>query len=473
MRWRSSVKVMSQLLLTYYADDFTGATDALECLAMAGVRTALFIDMPTPDQLQKQPGLQAIGVAGSSRALATASLESELRASFAQLGTLRSRYVHYKICSTFDSSPEIGSIGRALDIGCELFQACFVPLVIAAPALGRYCTFGNLFARMGIGSNGQIHRLDRHPATRNHPITPALESDLRMSLAKQTNQTVGLFNVLQYELSQIAAAVVLDELIGENTIILFDALYPEHLERIGSLIDARVADGPQFCVGSSAIETALVSRWGTQGLLAAVPTWPQPAAVDELLVLSGSCSPVTEKQIHSAVEHGFVPIAVDTGLLLQSDRSAAEVHRVSLRAIESLDVGRSVIVHTGLGPHDPRVAATRSLASQFQRDAQSAVTETCCRLGQALGEIGRRCLEHTRLRRICIAGGDTSSHVARALEIESLEMVAPLTPGAPLCRARSPSISNGLELIFKGGQVGDEGYFECARCGKSSPQRSQ
>ena len=36
------------------------------------------------------------------------------------------------------------------------------------------------------------------------------------------------------------------------------------------------------------------------------------------------------------------------------------------------------------------------------------------------------------MRRLCIAGGDTSSYAARALGIEALEMIAPLTPGAPV-----------------------------------------
>jgi uncharacterized protein YgbK (DUF1537 family) len=46
-------------------------------------------------------------------------------------------------------------------------------------------------------------------------------------------------------------------------------------------------------------------------------------------------------------------------------------------------------------------------------------------------------------------------------------MIAPLTPGAPLCRARAlpPSPAEGLEVVFKGGQVGAEDYFEIVRRG--------
>ena len=69
--------------------------------------------------------------------------------------------------------------------------------------------------------------------------------------------------------------------------------------------------------------------------------------------------------------------------------------------------------------------------------------------------------------RVCIAGGDTSSYAALSLAIEALEMIAPLTPGAPLCRAHAPSSPvDGREVIFKGGQVGAENYFEIVRRGR-------
>ena len=107
---------MSKLLLTFYADDFTGSTDALEQLTLAGIRTALFIATPTPAQLKKFPDLQAVGVAGKTRSLAPGAMERELKPALIALKKLGARHVHYKVCSTFDSSPKIGSIGRALDV---------------------------------------------------------------------------------------------------------------------------------------------------------------------------------------------------------------------------------------------------------------------------------------------------------------------------------------------------------------------
>jgi len=97
------------------------------------------------------------------------AMAETLRPAFERLRALGTRHVHYKVCSTFDSSPTVGNIGRAIEVGQSVFEPELVPLLVAAPSLGRYCVFGNLYARMGIGSEGAIYRLDRHPSMSKHP----------------------------------------------------------------------------------------------------------------------------------------------------------------------------------------------------------------------------------------------------------------------------------------------------------------
>lgn len=121
-------------------------------------------------------------------------MDTELGESFQALRALRPRLVHYKVCSTFDSSPQIGSIGRAMEIGARVFGSPVVPLQVGAPVLGRYCVFGHLFARSGLDSDP--YRLDRHPTMSRHPITPMTESDLRLHLAPQTRLRIGLLDIL-------------------------------------------------------------------------------------------------------------------------------------------------------------------------------------------------------------------------------------------------------------------------------------
>ncbi|MEI9955988.1 MAG: four-carbon acid sugar kinase family protein [Ferruginibacter sp.] len=118
-------------------------------------------------------------------------MEKILMPAFEKMKATGARHVHYKVCSTFDSSPTIGSIGKAIDCGASIFNNKTIPVLGGMPALGRFCVFGNLFAKMGIGSEGKTYRLDRHPSMSKHPVTPADESDLRLHLGKQTNKKLG------------------------------------------------------------------------------------------------------------------------------------------------------------------------------------------------------------------------------------------------------------------------------------------
>ena len=134
------------ILLAFYGDDFTGSTDALEFITRAGAKAVLFIEPPTAEQLQQFPDIDVIGVAGKTRSLSPAQMKEILIPAFEQLKVSGAKQVHYKVCSTFDSSPAVGSIGKAIDCGAEVFQNKLIPVIGGMPALGRYCLFGNLFA---------------------------------------------------------------------------------------------------------------------------------------------------------------------------------------------------------------------------------------------------------------------------------------------------------------------------------------
>jgi len=454
--------MINRLLLAYYGDDFTGSTDALEFLSRAGIRTVLFIEPPTAEQLQHYEGLQAIGVAGMTRAMVPQKMEETLKPSFIALRDLNPRHVHYKVCSTFDSSPMVGSIGKAIDIGYEVFQSEYVPLLVAAPALGRHCAFGNLFAKLGIGSEGAIFRLDRHPSMSKHPVTPADESDLRLHLSKQTDKKSGLIDILQVEQSFEENRSSIGNLLQQgNQIIFFDAIYQHQMPAIGKLIDnSAQVDKPVFSVGSSGIEMALGAHWKESGIAGQQAEWNAIEDQGAILVVSGSCSPVSSAQIKYALQNGFKEIALDTEKLAADGWTEEEGAAYIKQAAEYLNAGFDVLVHTSLGSDDSRVHRTKEIFKQ----KGIAKTDTALLYGTALGKIASGAAEQTSLKRIIIAGGDTSSYAARAMGIEAVEMIAPLSPGAPLCKAYAPnSAIDGLEVNFKGGQVGKEDYYVVAK----------
>ena len=179
-------------LLTFYGDDFTGSTAVMEVLSFAGVPTMVFMEAPAPHILKEYPELQAIGVAGIARTKDPGWMKANLPGVFTKLKQLGAPVSHYKTCSTFDSSPDIGSIGTATELGAAVFDSDWVPLVVGAPEIRRFQAFGTLFA----GAGADIYRLDRHPVMSRHPVTPMGEADLGKHLAAQTHLKVGIVDLV-------------------------------------------------------------------------------------------------------------------------------------------------------------------------------------------------------------------------------------------------------------------------------------
>jgi uncharacterized protein YgbK (DUF1537 family) len=121
----------------------------LEFISRAGSKAVLFTEPPTEVQLKSFPDLNAYGVAGKTRALNPDAMEQILIPAFEQMKSIGAKHIHYKVCSTFDSSPTVGSIGRAIDCGQRAFDNKLIPVLGGMPALGRYCVFGNSVCQNG------------------------------------------------------------------------------------------------------------------------------------------------------------------------------------------------------------------------------------------------------------------------------------------------------------------------------------
>lgn len=426
--------------LSYYGDDQTGSTDVMEALELRGVSTVLFTGIPTPEQQAKFAGKQAIGVAGTSRSETPDWMDENLPAVFRWLKALGAEICHYKVCSTFDSSPTIGSIGRALDIGAAVFGQSSTPLLIGAPELKRYTAFGNLFA----GFRAENFRIDRHPVMRRHPVTPMDEADLGRHLEKQTKKTVGLIDLVALKRGITASEV--DAVFDGFPIVLLDVLDEETQSAAGAQLWHRRKVSP-FIVGSSGVEYALL-RVGTGAPLAGhTRDFSKPGARGPITVVSGSCSSTTERQIHFAETRGFVSIGLDAATLASGDADA-EVARAVAHGSKILAAGKSPIFYTALGNE------TLETTNAGEKH----------RIGAGLGRILSALIAKHGLRRAVVAGGDTSSHAIRQLGIYALECLMPLpaSPGSPLCIAHRGDGAT-LDIAFKGGQVGGDDYFVLAR----------
>jgi uncharacterized protein YgbK (DUF1537 family) len=453
--------------IAFYGDDFTGSTDAMEALTLSGLRTVLFLGRPTLETVRTEfADAEAFGIAGISRSLTPAEMEEELPEAFRLMAQSGAAICHYKTCSTFDSAPEVGSIGRAIELGRREFpRQRYVPLIVGVPALQRYTVFGQHFAAL----NGVTHRLDRHPVMSRHPVTPMREADLLKHLAAQTDLPGALVDIVEQSGTTDEIGAAIDrKLAARAAIVLFDVLDRERLAKVGELLWKEAAGGPLFVAGSSGVEYALAACWQAAGLAAPRTRFPSPGAAEPLLVVSGSCSSVTQSQIDYALAHGFAGIRVDPAAWIDGDRPEEASQGLAQEALRLLADGRSVLLYSAKGPDDASIARMRAgLAASGRNSVDSGRI-----IGEQLGLVCRAVLEKLekrRLKRIAVAGGDTSGYVLKQLGIYALEMAAPLVPGAPLCRAYSRDERfDGLELTLKGGQMGGEDFFVQVRNGRAS-----
>lgn len=443
-------------LVAYYGDDYTGSAAVMEVMTFAGLPTVLFLDLPSLEQLARFPDCRAIGVAGIARSQTPEWMDRTLPAIYERLAEYDAPIIHYKLCSTFDSAPHIGSIGRAADLGLVALPSEWCPLVVAAPALGRYQAFGNLFASV----EGRGYRLDRHPTMACHPVTPMDEADVRRHLSRQTQRRIGLVDLVAMKESRADAALTRERAAGAD-IIALDVLDQETLREAGRLIWEN-RGSRLFALGSQGVEYALIAYWQAASLLQEPAHRFRAAPETRIVAVSGSCSPVTARQIRHASANGFQPIALDTARAVDPDAWRGELDHAARAALVALSEGRNPLVHSACGPDDPRIAALAAATAAAGRPSQ----EVNDAIGSGLGKLLDGLLRRTGVKRAVIAGGDTSGHATRQLRIDALTALAPLAPGAPLCAAHSPGgPMRGLELVLKGGQGGEEDFFSIARAG--------
>jgi 3-oxoisoapionate kinase len=438
-------------VVAWYGDDFTGSASVLEVLEFNGVPSVLFLALPDTALLARFPARRGIGIAGDARAQSPDWMRAALPPVFAALRATGARIVHYKVCSTFDSAPARGSIGCA----AEVANADCAPMVIATPRIGRWQAFGTLFARSPAG----VARLDRHPTMSVHPATPMHEADVRRHLAHQTARAVGLVDLTDLKTGHGPAAFARERKAGAR-IVAFDVIDDETLLETGRTLWEQAQQSQLFMIGSQGVEDALVAAWSAAGHHNPPP--PVAKAAGRVAVISGSCAPETAAQIATAIAAGFTGLRIDVTAALDPALWHAEAARIESAALEVLSRGASPILFTATGPDDPVVALTTAARARAGMDETAANAA----LGRALGNLLARLVAHTGLRRVAIAGGDTSSHATAALGVMALTANAAFAPAVPLLHGHYADASRPpLELVLKGGQMGAPDMFIALRDG--------
>jgi uncharacterized protein YgbK (DUF1537 family) len=417
-------------LLGCIADDFTGATDLANTLVKGGMTAVQVIGVPPAAERQGTasplPEADAVIVALKSRTAPVAEAVAESLAACEALLAAGARQIFFKYCSTFDSTEE-GNIGPVADALVKRLDCGFALANPAFPTNGRTVYQGHLF----VGD-----KLLNESGMENHPLTPMKDANLVRVLGRQTTGTVKL---VPYSVVEQGATVIRHTLVGLKEsgwrYAIVDAVTDAHLVAIGE-----AAADHALITGGSGIAMGLPANFRAKGLLpergeaaAALPPMQGHAAV-----VAGSCSRATLGQIGYARDHAHT---LELDVLATPD--AAALARQALDWVQGKLGDHPVVIAASAPPE--KVAA---LQAKLGRDAAGALVE------HAVASIAEG-LVARGVRRLVVAGGETSGAVVSRLGVTALRIGPEIDPGVPWTFAEPV----GLHLALKSGNFGARDFF--------------
>jgi uncharacterized protein YgbK (DUF1537 family) len=424
----------AKLFLGCIADDYTGASDLANTLTRCGLRTVQTIGVPSDDLAL--PEVDAVVVSLKSRSIEAGLAVTRSRSAEKWLRGRGADHVLFKICSTFDST-DAGNIGPVMD---ALRADCGGGIVLVTPAFpetGRTVYQGNLFV-------GSVP-LNESPL-KDHPLNPMRDSNLVRVLARQSNTKIGLVDLADIARGPAAVRARLADLAGKGFgAAIADAVFERDLETIGA-----VASDARLSVGASGLGLGLARALIVSGRVKS----NAPNAISDTPVggpvacLAGSCSQATLQQIASA-ERAMPVLHLDADCAVTGKD---EARRALAWAVERLGRGPLLIASSST---PDQVAA---LQARHGRDAVGHAIE------QAMADIAEG-LVRSGVRRLVVAGGETSGAVVDRLGIPAFLVGAEIAAGVPVLRAVGAKIDDregAMLLALKSGNFGGPEFFSDA-----------
>jgi 3-dehydrotetronate 4-kinase len=418
------------LALGCIADDYTGASDLANTLTRSGLRTVQTIGVPS-DELAL-PDVDAVVVSLKSRSIEAGLAVSRSRAADKWLRGRGADHVLFKICSTFDST-DAGNIGPVMDALRADSGDAMVLVTPAFPETGRTVYQANLFV-------GSVP-LNESPL-KDHPLNPMHDSNLVRVLARQSKTKISLVDLAAVARGPDAVRARLADLSAKGFgAAIVDAVFDRDLETIGT-----VALDHRLSVGASGFGLGLARALVASGRVkpSASNTVSDAPVGGPATCLAGSCSQATLQQIAKA--EAVMPV-----LHLDPEQVVAgkdEVRRALAWAKDRLKEGPILIASSSTPDH---VAA---LQARHGRDAAGHAIE------QAMADIAEG-LVQSGVRRLVVAGGETSGAVVDRLRIPGFLVGAEIAAGVPVLRAVGAKGGEML-LALKSGNFGGPEFFSDA-----------
>lgn len=406
------------------ADDDTGATDLAGMLADRGMRAALILGEPAPEDFERWTSeADAVVIGTGSRSVAPDVAYHRTRQAVQLLKTLQPETLQIKYCSTFDST-ESGNIGPSIDAALDETGQSFTVALPALPVNGRTTYMGYHFVGQQLLSDSPM---------RHHPLNPMTNAHLLTHLQSQTKRRVGLLAYpdagkgparIQQRLEDLRAAGV--------EIAILDCISNEDLWSICQAIS-----GLPLITGSSAPGMYLPLSWRQ--------TDPQPMPYQAeksgrgFLVVAGSYSEATRRQNEWLASQDVAVVTLDALKLAGSPELS-----VAATIADSLKEGRTCLI---------QVSRDRERVQAHFRAQNKTDIEAGERIARGLAEVVKSALRLVSPEGLILAGGETSSIIARALGFRALRVGPNVEPGVPVCVTLTEPV---LPVVFKSGNFGSE-----------------
>lgn len=416
------------MLLGCIADDFTGATDLANMLVRGGMRTVQTIGVPQGPLAEE---VDAVVVALKSRTIAPQEAVAQSLAGLAWLQRAGCRQLYFKYCSTFDSTPN-GNIGPVTDALMDALRTDFTIACPAFPENGRTIFRGHLFVGdLPLDESGM----------KDHPLTPMSDANLVRVLQAQTRRRVGL---IRYDVLARGAAAVAERIASLRA------------EGIGIAIADALSEADLDCLAEACSERPLVTAGSGLGLSIAqlhrragrLDHAASAAALPRLsgyaAVLSGSCSAATNGQV-AHWKQSRAAFRIDA-LKLAAGQPVAVAREALEWARSRLAAGPVLIYATG-SPQEVK-AVQNELGA---RRAGALVEEALASIAQGLVQAG--------VRKMVVAGGETSGAVVGALGVKGLRIGPQIDPGVPWTVSLD---AEPVALALKSGNFGSVDFFSRA-----------
>jgi 3-dehydrotetronate 4-kinase len=406
------------MLLGCIADDFTGATDLALMLSRNGLETVQTIGTPASGRM---PDAEAVVVALKSRTIPAAEAVALSLEALRRLQDAGARQIFFKYCSTFDSTPA-GNIGPVADALLDALDADFTIACPAFPANARTIYRGHLFV-------GDVLLSDS--GMRNHPLTPMTDANLVRVLGRQTRHKVGMVPHTTVDAGAAAVRAAFDELrkAGFRHAIV-DAISDEHLRTIGA-----ACAGLALVTGGSGVAMGLPANLKRD--VASAKTGALPRIDGSAAVIAGSCSEATLGQI-AAMKERHPALAIDP-LALGRDPVGEAIAWAKPKLAQG-----PVLIYASAAPD--KVA---QIHAKLGREESGALIErTLAAIAQGLVEAG--------VRRLVVAGGETSGAVVAKLGVTALRIGPEIAPGVPWTASTGQP---PLLLALKSGNFGARDFF--------------